>query len=384
MRSKIQNPPIIAQWLLYHTLDKNDRDFVIGDFEEFYNEIRKKSGALSAAVWFWRQVLKSIPHFIKNSIYWDLIMFINYLKITFRNIMRNKGYSLINISGLALGITCCIFIFLYIQFETSYDSYHKEADRIYRIIASVNSSSGTSVYAGTAHQLMPYVKENFQQVEYIAKITPARADQQVKYGDKIFNETQFNIPYADEDIFKILSFTFIDGDPNTALSRPKTVVITQGTAIKYFGTKNPMGKVLLIGDENFEITGVINDLPGNTVFRFNMLRSWNSLDPRMFYPRWMNFHLTFVKLAPDEDSENFAQLVTKTVIDHSKKDFEKSNVEYSSILQPIKKIHLNSSNFIFERINVGNILYIYIFSGIGVIIILIHLLHLLKKIIHLV
>lgn len=298
-------------------------------------------------------------------------MFKNYLKIAVRNIKRYKGYSLINIAGLTIGITCCIFIFLYVQYETSYDCYHKDVDRVYRIIASVNSSSGTSVYAGTAHQLIPYVQQNFQQAQYIAKITPWRSDEQVRYGDKVFKETPFDIPYADEDILKILTFRFIHGDPNTALTRPKTVILTEGTAKKYFGNKNPMGEVLSIDEENFEVTGVIADLPGNTVFRFNMLRSWSTLDPGMFYPRWMNFHLTFVKLAPGQEPENFAQLLTKTIIDHSKEDFEKANIQYSSILQPIEDIHLKSKDFIFERVNVGNKLFIYIFSAIGIIIIII-------------
>ncbi len=298
-------------------------------------------------------------------------MFQNYLKIALRNIKRYKGYSFINISGLTIGITCCIFIFLYVQYETSYDSYHKDVDRVYRIIASVNSSSGTSVYAGTAHQLIPIVKENFQQAEYIAKVTPWRSDEQVRYGDKIFKETPFDIPFADEDILKILTFQFIHGDPNTALTRPKTVILTKATAIKYFGNENPIGKVLTFGDEDFEVTGVIADLPGNTIFRFNMLRSWNTLNPGMFYPRWMNYHLTFVKLAPHQEPENFAQLITQTITDHSKEDFEKTNIQYSSILQPIEDVHLNSNNFIFERVNVANKLYIYIFSTIGIIIIII-------------
>ena len=161
------------------------------------------------------------------------------------------------------------------------------------------------------------------------------------------------------------------GDPNTVLSRPNTVVITESTARKYFGDKNPMGKMLTFDLENFEITGVIKDPPGNTIFSFNMIRSWKSLDAGMFYPRWLNYHLTFVKLAPGANPDNFARFVTQTIRDHSKEEFKKWNVQYTSILQPLEKVHLHSENIIFERINVGNILYIYIFAGIGIIIFLI-------------
>ncbi|MCP4724665.1 MAG: FtsX-like permease family protein [bacterium] len=367
----LKKPPYLAERLLNFLVEKKEREFILGDQKEFYNEIYRSSGKFKAVLWYWMQVIKSIHRFLSDLIYWSSLMFTNYLKIAFRNISRNKGYTFLNIFGLSTGITCCIFIFLYVQYETSYDSYHKDVNRIFRVIASVESPTGKTVYGGAAHQMTPYVKENLPQAEYIAKVTPWRADEQVRYGENIFNEAAFDIPYADGDILKILTFEFVEGDPNTALSRPKTAIVTNQTARKYFGDVDPMNKILTIGNEDFEITGVIEDLPGNTVFKFNILRSWKTLNPNMFYPRWMNFHTTFIKLAPSEDPENFAEILSKVVFDHAKEDLQSRNSSYESILQPVRDVYLNSSDLVFERSVVGKVLYVYVFSGIGIFIFLI-------------
>ncbi len=295
----------------------------------------------------------------------------NYLKASLRYIFRNKGYSFINILGLSAGLTCGIFIFLYVRYETSFDSHHRDADRIFRVIASVDSSTGTTFYAGTAHQLAPYVRDNLPQAEYIAKVTPAPTDQQVRSGDNVFLEASLDIPYVDEDLLKILSFDFLRGDPGTALAHPTSAVLTRETARKYFGDEEAMGRALSIAGEDFTVTGIIEDLPGNTIFRFKILRSWNALDPAWFYPRWMNFHMTFVKLAPGEDPNGFAELLTKAVLEHSRDELSARNMTYTSLLQPIRKVHLNSHQFVFERNAVGSKTYIYVFSVIGLFIMLI-------------
>ncbi|MFC1724422.1 ABC transporter permease [candidate division KSB1 bacterium] len=361
----------ILAWLLMKSSEKEISISILDYLSEKYTKIAKEKSLFKALFICIIHFSLIIVSLIFQKFIWSFIMLKNYLKISLRRIFREKGYSFLNIFGLSVGLTCCIFIFLYVRYETSYDSFHKDADRVFRIIASRNSATGTTVYGGTAHQLTPYVKENFKQAEYIAKVTPWRADQQVKYGDKIFNEAAFDIPFADEDIFQILSYKFIEGDPQTALSRPKTAVLCQSIAQKYFGDENPMGKLLLFGEDNFEITGVIEDPPGNTVFKFKILRSWKTLDLRMFYPRWMNFHTTFVKLAPGVDPKSFARLLTQTIVQHAEEDLKSGNMQYTSILQPIKEVYLNSNNLTFERVTVGKKLYIYIFSGIGIFILVI-------------
>ncbi|MCP4723458.1 MAG: ABC transporter permease, partial [bacterium] len=127
-------PPRFAGWLMKRLSHQYHQRSVLGDLEEVYYEIAEDQGVKNARKWYWRQPLMSIKHLMNSIIYWSTSMFKNYLKVIFRNIKRNKGYSFLNITGLVIGISCSILIFLYIQYELSYDRYHRNADDIYRIL----------------------------------------------------------------------------------------------------------------------------------------------------------------------------------------------------------------------------------------------------------
>ena len=287
----------------------------------------------------------------------------NYLKISLRNIKRQKGYSAINIFGLSAGIACSLLIFLYVQYELSYDSYHKDSDRIYRIITSISTPNETFIEARGTAPLVSYLKESFPQVEFAARFRRYR-DLHVRFSDKIFKEKATDILYADPEIFSILTLRFLTGEPDKALSRPSTAVITETTAEKYFGDENPLGKSVTIGADEFEITGIIGDLPGNTAYKFNFLLSWSTNDGSRnneWLTKWIGLVPTFVKLVPGEDPEIFAGLITDLVRLNGKQEFENQGSEVTSILQPIKKIHLHSNDFRFDLAAHNNILYIYIF-----------------------
>lgn len=128
--------PRIARWLLCRMSIYDIKYASIGDFEEEYHKILRKQSLFRAWWWYWSQVFSSIPAYYLILIYWRMMMFKNYLKITLRNINKHKGHSFLNIPGLATGLACCIFILLYVQFELSYDRYHKDADRIFRVAKS--------------------------------------------------------------------------------------------------------------------------------------------------------------------------------------------------------------------------------------------------------
>jgi hypothetical protein len=131
--SKFSSPGL-ARWTLKRVIIAGNRDVVLGDFEELYREILQKRGRSQALLWYWAQVFLSIPPFFKSLFIWSFIMFKNYLKVALRNIIKHKGYSFISISGLTLGMVCCIFIFLWVQDELNFDRFHKNADNIYRVI----------------------------------------------------------------------------------------------------------------------------------------------------------------------------------------------------------------------------------------------------------
>ncbi len=132
-RKSYRNPPKLAEWVLKHIYPDKGQFTPIGDFREEYNDIAAESGVLRALFWYWMQIAKSTPHFIRNKIYWSLVMFKNYLKIALRNLAKQKIYSFINILGLSVGLAGITLIFLFIQNELSYDRFHKNVETLYRV-----------------------------------------------------------------------------------------------------------------------------------------------------------------------------------------------------------------------------------------------------------
>ncbi|MFC2140058.1 ABC transporter permease, partial [Bacteroidota bacterium] len=364
----MNKPPRIARWILSVTNRKSNREIVLGDFEEFYDEIYSERGALIAYIWFYLQAFKSIPRFLSTSIYWGYTMFNNYLKIAFRNIKKYKGYSTINIIGLAVGLACCMFIILYVQFEMSYDNFHPDSDRIYRIPLISKASAGEETEPANTMALAPFLKDNYPQVEDAARIEQGSRGF-IKYEDKIFEE--FGVRYVDPEIFNIFSIHFIQGNSSIALNKPNTCVLTEETARKYFGSVNPIGEAIRIDTANYQITGIIEDAPKNTHFQYNMLLSFSSLKDHFYMRNDYNNCITYVKLKQGENPDEFESLIRDISNDLMKSDNDEGNdVIYSNFLQPVRDIHLYS-NLSWEMETPGNPTYIMIYSLIGLMILLI-------------
>ena len=268
-------------------------------------------------------------------------MFKNYLKIALRNIKRYKGYSFINITGLAFGIACCLLISRYVMFELSYDKYHIDKERIFRVHQEFRDPNGINPTSLSGAPLGPTLKENFPQVEnYARMIEIARG--LVKQGNiSYYEDKRF---YVDNDLFRILSIPFLQGDPKTALLRPGTIVITESLAKKYFGSENPYGQTITVGKKNYEITGITVDPPGNTHFHFNLLMSLKTLEVGSNYPfqYWFytNFH-TYIKLAPNTEATAFAEQIDPVLHEYYKNELGVGEtVQFK--LHPVPDIHLYS------------------------------------------
>jgi len=366
----MKKPPKIAQWALLRINRKKNRDTILGDFEEFYNEIYQESGPLKAVLWYWYQLLKSIPRFITTTIYWRTVMFKNYLKVTLRNMLRHKGYSVINISGLAMGLTCCIFILLYIQFELSYDTYHPDADRIYRIALEQQQKTGTRSYATVSQMIAPALRTNFSKIELAGRILGVGI-KPVKYVDRMFYEEK--IAHVDPDIFNIFSVPFIRGNPATALKRPGTAVLTQQMAEKYFGNEDPVGKFIEVDTASYEITGIIQNPPENTHLKFSMVMSYKSIEHVRMLQAWdpgIHPAYTYIKFKERVNVEAFEEQITQYTNNQMKEKLEQRGYIHTYFLQSLTGIHLHS-HLSYETEPPGNLLYIYVFSAIGIFILLI-------------
>ena len=205
-------------------------------------------------------------------------MFKNYLKIAIRNLKHSKGYTFINISGLAIGMACCLLIVLYIQDELSYDSFHTKADRIFRVVAST-SEDGIPTNANGIFGTGPALKKDFPEVVDFVRIRKMGQGSKcyVGFEDQKFYEEWFF--FADPTIFRVFTFPLIRGDAESALMNPHSVVITEAMAEKYFGDEDPMGRILETDPYNtgekmlFQVTGIAKNVPRNSHFHFDILIS---------------------------------------------------------------------------------------------------------------
>jgi putative ABC transport system permease protein len=297
-------------------------------------------------------------------------MFRNYFKVALRNISRHKGYSLINVVGLAIGMTCCILILLWVQDELSYDRYHENSDRIYRVCLDANI--GTHLRAPVIMApAAPAMISEFPEVANAARVVrPGRVS--VKYEDRLFQEE--DVGYADNSVFDIFTFPFISGDPQTALTTPYSVVITEEMAQKYFGDQEPVGKILRLDDEaDFTVTGVVKNVPTNSHFSFNMLRSFETLyreNPELM-EAWVTARFyTYLLLAENCDHKQLEQKFAAFVDRHMGDVLSAIGGTSTLFLQPLTKIHLYSD---FERdlSAAGDITYVYLFSAIALFVLLI-------------
>jgi len=296
-------------------------------------------------------------------------MFWNYLKTTWRNIKRYKGYSSINIIGLAVGLACCILILLWVQDELSYDRFHVHADNLYRTVTIYQKTEPATHYWPVCAPLAPALKEDYPEIIKATRFTRLRRGQLIKYGDKSLLETQ--ICLTDPDFFEMFTFPLAQGDPSSALSDPNSLIITEQMATKYFGSEDPLGKTLNINNEyDFTVTGIMKNVPHTSHLQFDFLlpfiriedfeKNWAVLD------NWtLGGYATYVLLQKETSLQELNRKIRDYIPKHAarSKDF--------LYLQPLKDIHLYSSHIQFGIEGQGNIKYVYIFSVVALFVLVI-------------
>jgi len=296
----------------------------------------------------------------------EIFMFGNYFKSTLRNIIKQKWYSLITLAGLTIGITCFILISLYVRYEFSYDRFHENAKNIYKVLVDTREAyMGKSQVAVTPGPLATAIKDEFAEVLNATKVKAERAV--MKYEENRFDENR--IYYADPAFLEIFTFHLIAGNPERALAEPNCLLISQDMAQKYFAEDNPLGKTIHIDKKDYQITGVLANIPGNTHFRFDFLASFSSLidlHSREETYRWDKWsYQTYVLL---HGQANPISLENK-LPDFLKKNYREDATQ-TLRLQPVADIHLHTkANFELEpNADVRNV---YLLSAIGLFILLI-------------
>jgi putative ABC transport system permease protein len=307
-------------------------------------------------------------------------MISNYFKVAFRNILKYKFFSAINIFGMTIGITSCLLLILYVTNELSYDQFHADADRIYQIGLHGKLGGEDIRVANTCPPMAAAMVADIPEVQDATRIYQFY-EAVVKNGDKIFTEDK--VFYVDSNFFQFFGYELKEGDRATVLKEPNTLVLTERMAEKYFGKENPVGKMLSLGDENkaFKVTGVAANSRSNSHFSYDILVSAESTS-KLKTDRWLNnFMFNYVKTRPNTSiadvEAKFIPMVEKYVgpeiekfMGASLKQMRDGGGEYGYFTTNIKDIHLHATTR--DGIETGgNIMYVYFFGGIGLFIILI-------------
>lgn len=357
-------PPLYL-WILRKLTVYEELFAITRDFEIEYAGIRQGRSRLSAYLWLLWNTLLIVFHYFWLSTKWSVVMIRNYIKITFRNIKRHKGYSFINIAGLSMGMACCLLILLWVQDETGFEKFHDNADRIYRINIIDNLSS-QSIYAGiTPPAAGPYLKDNYPEVENATRILGTGL-WKLQRGGQTFTEYGW---FVDPSFFEIFTFPFVKGQSDASLSDPLSMVLPKGMAHKIFGNEDPVGKSLTVNDKYaITVTGVIENAPKNSMFA-----DMNFLVPTELSRRsgvnleaWGSImYSTYVRLRKDADAAE----LNKKISSIYKEQYPQLD-KVTLYLQPLLDIHLHSENIVVGMGGGGNIRYVYIFSALAVFILL--------------
>lgn len=289
----------------------------------------------------------------------------NYWRIALRNLLKHKGFSFINLTGLTVAFTCCLMMFMYIRHELSFDRFQEKGDRIVRVIMEYsfgNSDKQTGNYTST--KVMPSFKRNFPEVEEGVRMTAGSG--LLKIGDQLFEDPEFL--FADSTFFQVFSsFKLQAGNADKVLGAPNQLVLTVSAARKYFPHQNAVGQTILVGAQQtpYLVTGIADDCPANSQIRFSMLASFSSLGPAQEETYWNANYQTYLLL---KENSSLEQLQAK-IRPFMEKEMNDPNVFLTYYLEPYFDVHLYSPHAAYVANT--DIRYIYIATGMAVLILLI-------------
>ncbi len=365
-------PPKWPVRLLRFLLKGKYVEEIEGDMEEiFYATAEEESPAVARRMYYWELLRLLRPILLrrfKSSFHFNTIaMFKNYLFIAWRNLIKKKGYSAVNIFGLALGMACCILIFMYVSYERSFDTYHTKGDRIYRVIHGASDATADTYWVWGNAPIGQALKDNFPEIDKVVQFS-GRADLLLTNGDITHQEE--GVFFMDSTAFDVFSWKLLKGDPRTALSAPYSIVITESTARKYFGNEDPLGKSLKGSNSagraeagDYLITGVMEDVPANSHFKFNALLSMSTFRKSRadIFSEWgyVDFYTYFLA----NDQFNLSAFEAK-IPEFIKRQMKNPDSKYHVLVEPLNAMYLGT---IAQRQpgETGSIANLYIFSVIG-------------------
>jgi putative ABC transport system permease protein len=384
------HPPRLAQKFLVKFLREDIAEEVMGDLDEKFYAILKRRTSWRAKINYWFQVFNYLrPFAVRKSPtnhLNQLDMLENYFKIGWRNMSKQKMYSFIKVGGFALGIAACLLISLYIKDELSYDQHFPDKERIFRIIATYKDDSITDKSVWFQAPFASAIKDVYPEVEKVARLNPVplfgAGSNEVRRADKQENFYEEGFTYADQEFIDMLQLPFVYGNRKLALTSPKTIVISKSKADKFFPGEDPIGKILVLNNNNdrsFTVTGVYEDFPATCHVQYDFIMTLKDIN---FYPgeqtNWRaSNYPTYVLLRDGTDVAEFSKKLYTIVekywlpvqVQAGMVNAREIASRVSFTAQPITDIYLKSDK-IDDRLKHGDIRFVWLFGAIGVFILL--------------
>jgi putative ABC transport system permease protein len=356
--------PRLGYWLLKLFSSTDDRVEILGDFAEGYTIKLGEKGRVLSWIWFWAQIALILPVLIKNKLYWSVMMFESYLKSAFRNLHRHKWVSFIKVSGLALGMTCAILIFLWVNQQFGFDKSQKNADRIYRLEA-VDWVDMATAFRNALTQF----PEILEFVQFNSWERPT-----LKYRDRLFEMDNF--VFADHNVFDVFSFSFLQGKSEKALEAPFSLVLTESEARRIFGNEDPVGKMIKYDNTfDFTVTAIIEDVDDFHI-EVKAMASFEDLPIIKARKNFLNEHnwnfATYLMLADYVDIPKIEDKVSGLINDMLRSLGGQTRFEETDFfLRPFNEIYF-ANNLKAERgVKHGNRQMVFLFSAIALFILMI-------------
>ncbi|MCH8246630.1 MAG: ABC transporter permease [Bacteroidetes bacterium] len=273
MKRRSHRPPRVAQWILDRALHDVHADEVLGDVEETYNRIHENGRAEWARLWYWGQVIRSVPLFLFASVYWATVMIINNLKTVLRTLRSHKGYTILNVVGLSVGIAVTTFALLFVQHEYSFDQDFSKSDQIYRVVQDFNLPSEQGSTAAIGWTIGELLSENFPEITQVTRFT-TDSRYTIQHGEKLFSEK--TVHSVDPSIFDLFDIAIVSGNSQQPLPNYESIVISESAANLLFGIDDPIGKTVTITEptifrSDLTVSAVARDMPTNSHFQFDYL-----------------------------------------------------------------------------------------------------------------
>ena len=360
LRNKNPNPPRLPEWIIQRLAWAEDRFSIQENLREEYTYINATRGTRAANLWYWGHIIRSAFPFVKFAIYWRFVMFKNYLKIALRNFYKHKSFSLINISGLAIGMACCMLIILWIQDELNYEKFNINIDNIFCVV-NYSSDYPNSYSSSVPAPLISYLKDKYAEIKHASRFRVSGRRLFSYDGNNVFEN---NGGFADPELFDIFSFKAVMNDPKAALMDVNTIILTKSMAERYFGTEDPMGKTIKLENQHIFLVGaIIEDIPRNSSIRFDYLIPFENYGRFDQVERdnwgWYSNIQGHVILQNNVDHEAFSEKIVNELVNNDPITTHKLK------LFPYKDVRLFGLN------NNGTIKTVLVFSAIGVLILLI-------------